>query len=119
MLDKHEKKDRRTNVEKEIDAILEEMRKLREEEMFTQQEYFDEDGNVIRREDVVNPCYVELNKRLTELYKMKEIDKKAGLNPNTVVTVGGSFLSILGILIFEKTDFLATKALGFVIRGRV
>lgn len=118
MLDKA-KKDRRTGVEKEIDAILEEMKRLREGGLYTQVEYYDKDGNIEKVEEVVDPNYTELNKRLTELYKMKEIDKKSGMNPNTVLTVGGSFLSILGILIFEKTDFLSTKALQFVLRGRV
>lgn len=119
MLNEWFKKDRRTNLEKEIDEVLKKLEGLRNEGLLSEKNCYDRDGNVKEVSTEIDPCYTELVEQLNKLYKMKEIDKKSGLNPNTILTVGGSVVSIIGILIFEKTDFLSTKALQFVLRGRV
>lgn len=41
------------------------------------------------------------------------------ISPDTLVTVGGSLLTVLLILNFEKLNIVSTKALGFIIKGRV
>lgn len=55
----------------------------------------------------------ELVKSKTELTKSKRIDV------NTLLVVGGNLLGILFILGYEKADIVTSKALGFVLRGRV
>lgn len=39
--------------------------------------------------------------------------------PDTVLVVGGQLLSILCILNFERFDIVRSKAIGFVMKGRV
>ena len=39
--------------------------------------------------------------------------------PDTLLVVGGNLLGILLILNFEKMDIVRTKAIGFVLKGRV
>lgn len=41
------------------------------------------------------------------------------VSPDTVLTVAGSLAGILLIISYEKADILASKALGFVLKGRV
>lgn len=113
------KKNKQTNLEVEIDRVLDEMNKVLDGGIIVEQEVLDKDGNLLSTYNAVDPSYVELNKELERLYKMKEIDVKAKVSPNTIWTVCGSTLTVLGILIFEKTDILTTKALQFVVRGRV
>ena len=110
------KKDRRTNLEKEIDRVLEQLDSLRRDGQLFYDRVDCDDGST---RYYLDERYVQLNKELERLYKMREVEKRNELNPNTILTVGGSVVSILGILIFEKTDILRTKALQFVIRGRV
>lgn len=111
---KMNKKDGRSNLEKEIDKVLVQIDKLRNS--FDEIDFDKDDSN---GRTYVDERYAQLILQLEKLYKMREIEKRNELNPNTILTVGGSFASILGILLFEKTDILRTKALGFVIRGRV
>lgn len=111
------KKDKRTNLEKEIDRVLDQMADLRGlENKLGFDEADDKDGS---KRHFLDERYVQLNSQLEKLYKMRDIEKKNELNPNSVITVGGSVLTVVGILLFEKTDILRTKALQFVIRGRV
>ncbi len=41
------------------------------------------------------------------------------ISPDTLLVVGGNLLGILLILNFEKMDIVMSKALGFVLKGRV
>ena len=41
------------------------------------------------------------------------------ISPDTLLVVVGNLAGILLILKFEKLDVIATKAIGFVIKGRV
>jgi len=41
------------------------------------------------------------------------------ISPDTLLIVGGNLLGILLILNFEKMDIVTTKALQFVMKGRV
>ena len=41
------------------------------------------------------------------------------ISPDTLLIVGGNLLGILLILNFEKADIVTSKALNFVLKGRV
>ena len=41
------------------------------------------------------------------------------ISPDTLLVVAGNLAGILLILKFEKLDVIATKAIGFVLKGRV
>ena len=41
------------------------------------------------------------------------------ISPDTMLVVAGNLAGILLILKFEKLDIIATKAIGFVLKGRV
>lgn len=59
-------------------------------------------------------------KALEKLYMMKkENSKKLGVTPDTMAVVFGNLIGIGAILYHEKLNVLSSKALGFVIRGRV
>lgn len=41
------------------------------------------------------------------------------ISPDTVLVVAGNLLGILLILTYEKTDFITSKAINFILKGRV
>ncbi|GEM_PF-2660349 len=56
-------------------------------------------------------------KRYDVLSDMLKTDWK--VSPDTLLIVGANLLGIVLILYYEKLDIISTKALGFVIKGRV
>lgn len=58
--------------------------------------------------------YAKLVDQLSKLYKLKEIDSKKRVSPDTVATVGANIVGILLILNYERLNVVATKAIGFV-----
>jgi hypothetical protein len=93
------KKDKRTNLEKEIDSVL---------------EYIE---SMTPGSDEYSKIVVNLEK----LYKARE-GLKSGqrrISPDTVAIIVGNLLGIALILGYEKADIITTKALGFVLKGRV
>lgn len=57
---------------------------------------------------------------LERLYNcVKSNEKVNSINWNTVLLVGGNLAGIAMILGFEKVDIITSKALGFVMKGRV
>lgn len=91
------KHDKRTNLEKEIDDVLKEMKLL------------DKDSKEYKTRVV----------HLERLYKAKGYEKSRTVSPDTVAVVVGNLLGILVILNFEKANVITSKALGFVLKGRV
>lgn len=91
------KKDKRTNLEKEIDEVLFYMSGLSPES----QEY----SNIINN--------------LEKLYKAKNEELNRKIKPDTIAIIAGNLLGILLILGYEKTNIITTKALSFVLKGRV
>ena len=91
------KRDKKTNLEKEIDDVLSEM------------ELLDKDSKEYRTRVV----------HLERLYKAKGYDKSRHVSPDTIAIVAGNLLGILIILGYEKANVITSKALGFVIKGRV
>ena len=91
------RRDKRTELEKEIDKQVKTLR--------------------------CNPAgseeYNAALKALEKLYSFREDKSKKRISADTIAIVAGNLLGIILILTYEKTNVIATKALGFVLRGRV
>ena len=92
------KRDKRSNLDKEIDRILLELEDL----------------------DSLSEEYNRLLGRLNLLYdaKSKEKDKKS-VSPDVVWTIAANLLGLGLIMNHEKLNVISTKALNFVLRTRV
>ena len=91
------KKDKRTYLEKEIDNILKTMLTM----------------------DAASEDYTVMAQNLERLYKLKAVDSTKKVSPDTMALVAANLLGLVLIMSFEKTNVITTKALGFVLRGRV
>lgn len=94
------KKDKRTNLDKLIDQVHDEYNEL-------------EDYKAEEREKKMEV--------LKELYKLKgDQDKHANsLSKDTLAVIAGNIAGILLILNFERAGVLTSKAVSFVLKGRV
>ena len=92
-------KDKRSNLDKEIDEILLKMSKM----------------------DKLSKEYLELVKILEVLYaaRGKNYEPRKRISPDTLLLVGANLLGIALILGYEQINSVTSKALGFVVRGRV
>ena len=61
--------------------------------------------------------FESLKKKYDVISNMLTADWK--ISPDTILIVGANLLGILLILNHERLDIISTKALGFVIKGRV
>lgn len=91
------KRDKRSNLEKEIDRVLQEASYL----------------------DPRSKEYAEVSENVEKLYKAKSYEKSRSVSPDTLAVVAGNLLGIALILGYEQTHVITTKALGFVLKGRV
>ena len=91
------KKDKRSNLEKEIDNVLGHMSEL----------------------DPDSKEYSAMASNLERLFSAKSKEKDRKISPDTLAVIAGNLLGIGLILTYEKVNVIATKALGFVIKGRV
>lgn len=91
------KKDRRSKLEKEIDLILDEMRGI---------------------EATTSEYLIRLN-NLERLHKMNNEIKNRKIKPDTIAIVMTNLIGIGMILGYERVNIITSKALGFVLRGRV
>jgi hypothetical protein len=91
------KKDKRTSLEREIDSVLEVMSNYKPD----------------------SKEYTAMADNLERLYKAKAQISERRVSPDTIAMVAGNLLGIALILGYERTDVIATKALGFVLKGRV
>ena len=87
----------KTNLEKEIDRVI--------ESLSTYQPGTKE--------------YLGISEDLERLYKTKALERDRRISPDTIAVVAGNLLGIALILGWEKTGVITSKALGFVLRGRV
>lgn len=62
--------------------------------------------------------YSEVLDNLERLYKVSE-NKTKSISPDTIAMIAGNLLGIGLILGYEKTNIITSKALGFVLKGRV
>lgn len=90
-------RDKRTPLEKEIDTVLDTM------------------GNI----SPDSKEYEAMAKNLKVLYEAKALEKSKRVSPDTIAVVAGNLLGIGLILVYEKANIITTKAIGFVLRGRV
>lgn len=92
------RKDKRTNLEKEIESVLEQM-----------------SNEPVELED-----YDKMSKQLERLYKLKEIDKKdhKQIDPNVIISTLGSIACVLLIAAFEQNEIFPTKCFPFIPKGR-
>lgn len=91
------KKDKRTNLEKEIDRVLKEA------------EYLNPNSD----------DYSVVAENIERLYKAKSCEKSRTVSPDTIAVIAGNLLGIALILGYEQSHVITSKALGFVLKGRV
>lgn len=91
------KKDKRSKLEREIDSLLMKM----------------------SVEDPTSDAYLSMTKNLELLYKAKSYDKGSHISADTIMIVAGNLLGIVLILQYEKANIITSKALSFVLKGRV
>jgi hypothetical protein len=97
MFNKITKRDKRTNIEKEIDSVL----------------------DVMRTYTANSHEYTDMARNLEMLYKAKSHETCSRISPDVIATVAGNLLGIVLILGYEKANIITSKALGFVLKGRV
>ena len=97
MFKKITKRDKRTNLEREIDAVIEEMSQYSRD----------------------SKEYSDIAVNLERLYKAKACDRDRRVTPDTIAIIAGNLLGIALIIWHEKADVITSKALGFVLKGRV
>lgn len=75
-------------------------------------------------------CFIKMSDPDIELSEWDNLNEKYQVyaemlkpswkfTPDTLLVVGGNLIGILLILNFEKMDIIRSKALGFVLKGRV
>ena len=133
---KSPKRDKRTNLEKEIDKSIDRVSNLEPnsaeevnriiDSMSVMDPYSDEYSNSLKSLEKMMKLRdikrEEAFQILDTLLKAKNDDKSRGVNKeliNTLLVVFGNLLGIVLILNYEKMGVIASKALGFVIKGRV
>lgn len=88
-------KSTKTKIKEECDAVFERM----------------------SRPDISEEEWRDLNKRHQAYTEM--LKPTWSISPDTILVVAGNLLGIVLILKHEKIDIITSKALGFVLRGRV
>jgi hypothetical protein len=91
------KKDKRTNLVKEIDSVIEYMEDL-----------------APHTED-----YAACVKNLEVLYKCQSLEKDKWVSPDTMAMIGGNIIMLFGVLKYEQLNVLTSKAMQFLVKGRV
>lgn len=93
------KKDKSSSLEKEIENVLE----------------------IMQYHQPESDEYTTMASNLERLHKAKALipERKCPIPVETLLTVAGSLLGIVLILKYEETDSITSKAIGFIVRGRV
>lgn len=114
MLENITSKEEFINLRKEIDKVLDEL----DNTCPTEDEYDD----LLKTLDTLT----SIQSKLAETQcKMVETDckvttvQKKKVSPDTVAVIAGNLLGIGLILGFEKMNIITSKAIGFVLKGRV
>lgn len=84
-------------LDMEIDSVLEEL------------QYHEKDSKE----------YAQILTQLEKLMKMQDMKKGRHLKPDTVAQIGANLAGIGLILNYEKLSVITTKAMSFVIKGRL
>jgi len=88
---------KKSKLEKVIDSILDDMSKF----------------------EANSDEYSDMASNLEKLLKAKSYEKQKGISPDTMVIAAANLIGIVLILKHEKVDIITSKALGFVLKGRV
>lgn len=91
------KKRKRPNIKREIESILDEM------------SYLSKDSAE----------YAQMASQLKLLYDLDDKKKDRGVKWDTIAVVAGNLLGIIIIVGYERASVLTSKALAFIIKGRV
>lgn len=98
---KKENKDKRTDLEKEIDSLLAEMKHL----------------------CPTSDEYEKVSKELERLYALKDYDKDSNprkkVDPNTLIAGFVNLVGIFAVLKHEECRIVASKALNFIHRIKI
>lgn len=94
-----------TGLELEVDRILKEMQNVK----VTSEEY----------KAMVARLQVLCEAKEREIVENTSLSPWRSISPDTIVTVAGSLLGIMIIVWHEKADVITSKALSFVLKGRV
>ena len=97
MFKKFTKKNKQTALEAEIAAVLE----------------------IMKQHQPDSAEYKKMTDNLEKLYKMDAIKREQKIKKDTILIIAGNLLGIALILGFEQAGVITTKALGFIIKGRV
>lgn len=73
---------------------------------------------LLKDDSVDSEFYSKVLRNIERLQALRKKDRKS-LDPNSCLVVAGNLIGILLILGYEQKDFIRSKALGFVLRGRV
>lgn len=73
---------------------------------------------LLKDDGVDSEFYSKVLRNIERLQALRKKDRKS-LDPNSCLVVAGNLIGILLILGYEQKDFIRSKALGFVLRGRV
>lgn len=95
------RKDKRSLLEKEVHSLL--------TKLSTMDSASEEYGKVLRHLETLQTCLTD----------EKKVKSEYVISPDTIAIIAGNLLGIALILSFEKANVLTTKAIGFVLRGRV
>lgn len=107
------KKDKRSEIEKEVDyqlsQIFSDLKKLQAKEKEDEQDFIN------RRQRLISEAF--------ELYekskKGREKDKKSGPSWDTILVCGFSLIEVLAMLHYEKLGVITSKVMGRMLKGRV
>ena len=88
---------KKSKLENAIDSILDDMSKF----------------------DANSDEYSDMATNLEKLLKAKSYEEQKNISPDTIALVAANLIGIVLILKHEKVDIITSKALGFVLRGRV
>ena len=91
------RRDKRTKLEKEIEHLF----------------------DALEWCDPTSEDYAIIADNLDRLYKAKGNEQNRFVSPDTYAIIAGNLVGILLILGYEQINVITTKALGFVIKGRV
>jgi hypothetical protein len=96
MFEKFTKKNKCTNLEMAINSVLKQMETVSPE----------------------SQEYTQMAINLERLHSMKSKDKLR-LSPDTILIVAGSLVGTVLVLWFEKSGVITSKAVSWLVRGRV
>jgi hypothetical protein len=75
-------------------------------------------SNSMKNYPVDSPEYAAAMEKMVVLAKTKNEGKKP-IDPNTIIAVAGGLLQVVMIIGHERLHVLTSKAIGFVLKGRV